>query len=499
MPDEPTPGSASTGGPSDEQPSSQSPAPDRTDASSDPTEPAQPAESTASGPSWWPHAQPSTDAPRGQYGPQGGPSGGHPGGQAGPQGQGQQGPYGQPGPYGSEGVYGQPGVGQPDPYGHQPEGQHGPQGQYGPQGQFGRNPYEQSPAGGYGPQGQYGRNPYDQSPAGGYGQPAQGSYGQPHQGGYAPQGDYGQAPQGGYGQPAAPGYGPQGSYGPGPYGGYGTGQQPPYQGYNWPYVPPRPKRSPEEQRKRNRRAAGFLAVFIAFLGVGILIGSLIAPANPTTVADALVTRTVTAVTQAGSYHYVDLATLVGVSDDITGDAGPSGGRQVISERCESGTNVFDLRLVKGVVYFRGNSPAVVDQLGVAQAKAQADVDKWVKVTKGETPYTSFSDGISTKSNISQLKTTLVPRTSSSNNHATTKVLGYLRLSKTQWAGKAALLVATGTSLPRTLTGDATVTGGRYTVSWTFSHFHEKLNVTAPAHTVPYSSLHATKPSASACG
>ena len=362
--------------------------------------------------------------------------------------------------------YGQTGHAQP-PYGQPPHGQPG-SGQPGP---------------GYGQPG-YGQ-PYGLSPQG------PGPYGQGHAPGQ-PGAPYGQGQYGAYGSPYG-GYGPNaGGYSPGPQMGHS---------YNWPYVPPKPRATPEERRKRTRKLLAFLGVFVVFLGVGILIGALIAPVNPTTTAEGLVSKTISAATQAGTYHYVDLATLAGVSDNITGDASPHGGRQVISQRCSGGMNVFDLRLVSGTVYFRGNAPAVVDQLGVASTRASTVVNKWVKVTKGETPYTSFADGITTRSNIAQLKTTIVAASSAADpiTPPATKVSGYLRLSKKASAGTAALLITTSTSLPRSLTGTAKITGGHYTVSWTFSHFHEHVNVTAPASPVAYTSLHARTPPKTACG
>lgn len=468
MPDEPNSGGAETGRPTPER-SSWAPNP------AEPPGPGTPTDPTAQGP--WTHA---SNEPT------------HQGHEAHTQpGAISQPPYGQP-PYGQ----GQPPYGQ----GHAPygQGQPYPPAPYGPgqpppgPGQYGQAPYGQPPYG----QGQFGQAPYAQGqPPYGQGQPPPYGQGQPppYGQGQAPYGQ-GQPPygQGHYGQPAYGGYQAQ----PGGYGGPGSG--PIHYGYNWPYVPPRPERTPEERRKRNRRLGGLAGLFVVFLGVGILIGALIAPANPTTVASGLVSNTMAATAQAGTYHYVDLATIGGLPDNISGDAGPNGGRQVITQRCADGTNVFDLRLVKGVVYFRGNGPAVLDQLGVPKANAHAEVDKWVKVTKGEKPYTSFADGITARSNISQLKTTIVPAKSSVQDR-TTKVSGYLRLSKSKADGTAALLITTATSLPRSLTGVATLTGHRYTLAWTFSHFHEKLAVTAPAHPVAFTSLHAKTPSTSVCG
>lgn len=318
----------------------------------------------------------------------------------------------------------------------------------------------------------------------------------PSHGPYAPySGHYG-APQGAYAPPW--GNQPPGGYQSGPY-------APPGAPYSWPYIPPpppRPPASPEERRRRRRLRLAFAALLVLAVGAGIGIGAAIAPTNPATVAQALVNKAITAATNAGSYRYTEHSTVLGAPDDITGDAGPTGGRQVITQRCKSGTNVFDLRLVKGVVYFRGNSPAIVDQLGVASTHARSLVGRWVKVVKGETPYSSFADGITTSSNISQLRTTIVTRASKTvagSSPQSTEIVGALSAGKGKRPiGTAALLIDASTSLPRTLRATAVTAAGRYTLTWTFKDFGEHVRVVAPANPIAYAGLHASTPSKSAC-
>jgi hypothetical protein len=489
MPDEPIPGSAGTGEVSSE-PTAQQPAPgDRPFGA--PPGPGGGEQTPAPGQPYSPQGYPG-------HGPGSGPEASY--GAGGEYGQGQyaqgqyaqgqyaQGPHTQE-PYGQGGHYGQgpQGQGQPGqaPYGQSPydQGQYGQghygQAPYGSQGHYGQAPY--------GAQGHYGQAPYGQGPYGqssyGQGQYGQGQYGQGQYG----QGPYGQAPYG------APGH-------------YGSGGPGSFQGgsYNWPYVPPRLERTPEQRRRRTRKTLALAGVLVLCVGIGIGIGASIAPTNPTTVARGLVSQTITATEKAGTYHYVELSTAAGVPDDISGDAGPNGGRQVITERCSAGTNVFDLRLVNGTVYFRGNTAAVANQLGVAKTDATSDADKWVKVTKAEKHlYHSFSEGITARSNISQLPTVIVARSSSRDTQAsppTTTISGRLYAGKGRPAvGTAALVITTSSSLPRTLTAAAQGTAGRITISWTFSHFHERLAVKAPPGAIPYSSLNATQPKATACG
>lgn len=336
----------------------------------------------------------------------------------------------------------------------------------------------------------------------------------------APQGSGPHRPPDPYGPPS--GYGPPGGYGPlgssgqytlygapgpsaGPYGTpYGQGPYPP-QPYGWPYRPPSPppppRRTPEERRRRVRRGLVVGAVLVLIAGIGFGIGSWLAPTSPTAVARALLTKSIAAATSAGTFHYVELSTSGGGPNDITGNAGPNDGSQVITQHGASGIDAFDLRLVKDVVYFRGNKAAVIDQLGVPTTKAPSDVNRWVSIHKGESPYATFADGITTRSNLAQLSTTFVARASAPTPGSTppaTRIMGGLYDGKDHPPiGTAEVMITTSSSLPQSLSAQAVAGNGAHlSLSWQFSHWHEQVKVTAPSRAVPYSSLGATPPSKS---
>jgi hypothetical protein len=235
-------------------------------------------------------------------------------------------------------------------------------------------------------------------------------------------------------------------------------------------------------------------VVVVVAGAGFWIGALLAPTGPKS-ASSLFKSALAAAESSGSFHYTELSTTDGTPDDITGDAGPDGGRQVITTTGSSGRDVFDLRLVKGVVYFRGNRPAVIDQLGVTATKAGADVDRWVAVRKGEAPYATFAAGITASSNLSQLPKTFVPATSAKAS-GTTRIDGGLDAGKNRAAvGTADMVIDSATSLPESLDAQASGTdNARVDLQWTFSHWGETVKVTAPPKAVAYSSLGAKAPS-----
>lgn len=314
----------------------------------------------------------------------------------------------------------------------------------------------------------------------------------------------------GFGGQYAPPQTPRSQYGP-PQGTYPPQHSPPY---SWPYVPPSPRRpalSPEERRRRARRRLALAGVVVLALGAGIGIGAAIAPTSPATAATALVSRAITAGIKAGTYHYVEKSSFLGASDDIEGDAAPNGGRQVIRQECRpvpvattSRTSIFDLRLVGGLVYFRGNVVAVVDELGVPAANATSVAGEWVKVEKGETTsYKTFAEGISTTSNIAQLRTAIIPLSSKAvprSSPASTEVLGaLLKTTKNhRTLGTAALVMATSSGLPRALRGSAVLQTGRDTLTWKFTGYGEKVRVVAPPHPLSYPSLNAKKPATGTC-
>ncbi len=325
-----------------------------------------------------------------------------------------------------------------------------------------------------------------------------------------PQPPYG-TPQSPYGTPQSPYGTPQPPYGI-PQSPYGRPQAAPP--YSWPYVPPPPPRpplSPEERRRRTRRALALALALVVAVGAGIGIGAAIAPASPATLATTLVGRAIAAATNARTYHYIEVSSVFGEPDDIEGDAAPSSGQQLIRQQCSpvradttDRTSIFDLRLVHGVVYFRGNVVAVVDELGVAESRAASVARRWVKLVKGDKPYVTLEGGITTRSNASQLRKAIVPSSSRAipgSEPPSTEVVGAALFTKKvdQARGTAVLVMDTSTGRPRTLRGSALLEDtARYTVTWTFSRYREKVHVAAPSHAVPYSSLHAKEPAKTIC-
>ena len=335
--------------------------------------------------------------------------------------------------------------------------------------------------------------------------------------GYEPQPGYpppGYEPQPSY---PPPGYEPQPATGPvpgqGP--GTGTGADDPAAGIPLGYVPsfdlgrapggpaavgppdwshgmPTTRRS----RTSRRFAVLFTVAVLVAIGAGVGIGAAIAPTNPASTARSVLNQAIAAGTAAGSFHYVEQSTGGGPAETIAGDAAPNGGSQTITQ----GSDQFDLRLVNGAVYFKGNASAMADQLGAPTAIATKDAGRWVSVPKSTgSLYSGFAVGITAKSNLSQINDTVEPLTVTtvgSGSGARTVVLGHMKIGTSGTAGTTRVVLNAATHLPENVSGNASVpnAGVTETVQWSFDHWHQHVSVSAPSGALPYSSLGATPPS-----
>lgn len=302
------------------------------------------------------------------------------------------------------------------------------------------------------------------------------------------QGDHHGPPPYPYGAPVQ---GPPGGYGP-----PGLGGQPPH---GWAYPSPPSRRGGQGPKVRDHPrfllGAVVAAVVALALGAGIGIGIAIAPSSPSTAAaKALFDKSLSAAAHAGTFHYVNLSVTDGQPDQIIGDASPNGGRQAITQRGPSGTDIIHLRLVNGVIYFQGNGPAVVDQLGVPASKASSVVNRWVEITRGQGPYETFAVGITTESNLAQLPTTFVPhstQTVAGSSPPSTRIVGAIASRPVDTPnGTANLVIDSSSSLPKRLSAQAVdvTTGAHLSLSFTYSHWRQPVNVTAPAGAIAFSSL-----------
>ncbi|MFC0083055.1 hypothetical protein ACFFRE_13045, partial [Aciditerrimonas ferrireducens] len=259
--------------------------------------------------------------------------------------------------------------------------------------------------------------------------------------------------------------------------------------------------APAEDGRRRRNPKAFAAAAGAVLvaaGIGVGIGAAIAPVSPAAAARNTVEEAVAAAKAAGTYHYVQISSTDGTVDEIVGDATATGGTQVIT----TGQQRYTLRLIGGVVYFKGNASAVAGQLGASAGVAARYAGRWVAITakNGASFYKTFEEGITTSSNLAEIDQDMDPTAvhhGTVDGRAVVEVTGPLIIGGgVPPSGTATLLLAAGSHRPLSLDGRATVQGVTITDEWTFSHYGESVRVARPAGAVPYARLGATPPASS---
>jgi hypothetical protein len=275
-----------------------------------------------------------------------------------------------------------------------------------------------------------------------------------------------------------------------------------------PAWPPAPSTTPP------RRTSPILAVVAVFAATGIIaagigVGSVLlvrhvqgtqsTSGSPAAVpgttgsaaeARALYQQAVASTRASTGFHYVAV-TAGGYPQTIVGDAGQSGGSQAITFDSNYGAEQFTLLLVGTTVYFKGNVPAIEDQLGVSAASATSVDGKWVSVVGGNGPYTILQPGITAGSQ-AKLTLALTPESSTRVTDAggvtATRISGVVPPMNNLPAGTGTLDVAPRTDLP--IIDRSTISVGVVvlTSTTTFSAWGTAPSVSAPTGAVAWSSL-----------
>ena len=207
-------------------------------------------------------------------------------------------------------------------------------------------------------------------------------------------------------------------------------------------------------------------------------------------ARALYQQAVASTRASTGFHYVAV-TAGGYPQTIVGDAGQSGGSQAITFDSNYGAEQFTLLLVGTTVYFKGNVPAIEDQLGVSAASATSVDGKWVSVVGGNGPYTILQPGITAGSQ-AKLTLALTPKSSTRVTDAggvtATRISGAVPPTNNLPAGTGTLDVAPRTDLPIIDTSTISVGVVVLTSTTTFSAWGTAPSVSAPTGAVAWSSL-----------
>jgi hypothetical protein len=258
--------------------------------------------------------------------------------------------------------------------------------------------------------------------------------------------------------------------------------------------------------------AAVAGALIAGLAIGVAVGLLTrgpsAPARgpspssasagaATVQARALYTQALAAMRNSAGFHYVAGSTGGTATQTIVGDAGRSGGRQVITIDASAGREQFTLVLVSGTVYFEGNTRALEDQLGVPAASASGLQGKWVSVSSQDGPYSLVEPGITVADQAGE--TALVPTSTTpirtGGGVTMTRILGTVPPQPQQCtpAGTGHLDVAASSHLPTSDVATLSAGGVTTTTTTTFSGWGTAPAAAAPAGAVAWSTLGASAP------
>jgi len=200
---------------------------------------------------------------------------------------------------------------------------------------------------------------------------------------------------------------------------------------------------------------------------------------------------------SGSFHYVSRFTSDGMTQSTVGDAGSSGGRQVIS----IGPDTFTVLVTGTDCFFQGNQRQMVEQLGLPVAVASAHAGQWISLAPDDPPYQSVYVAVKTRSALSSNIAFVPHQESGTSTRSGYRVLGITGPMSNQIVGgqtekakgTATLYVTTSRPhLPVEYTENGTITVGgqraKSKLDITFSRWGEAVTVNAPPGAVSYSSL-----------
>jgi hypothetical protein len=242
---------------------------------------------------------------------------------------------------------------------------------------------------------------------------------------------------------------------------------------------------------------GFVCLALVSAACGSTTGAGASNALAHKTPKAVLASAVAAAKASGSFHYELTAKVSSSSQSIVGDASTTEGRQTISE----GTLKIQAELIRKMVYIEGNVGGLEDQMGFSSSAASTYAGKWISIAPTDAPYASVTDAVTLPSALTELEPTghlsLTPATTEAGRPAI-GVRGALPESASSGVkGTIVLYVSTAhPTVALAFNGQATSSGTKESDSGTFTDWGKRLDLTAPADSVAFSSLpsSATAPS-----
>lgn len=223
------------------------------------------------------------------------------------------------------------------------------------------------------------------------------------------------------------------------------------------------------------------AATVAARGGGVLVGE---------DAHQVVDAALMAAKHAGTVHYVLVSRRGRTTETITGDAGLSSGRQIVTT--SSGT--VEAMLVDATAYVKGDATGLESVLGLTSAVAGKYKDAWISLSRDDEPYLAVVDAVELDHVLAQVTPSgslvlLQPARLTRGNERTVGVKGGLPSPVQGASGSSTLYVSTSSpSVPVRFTGTAGTGSKAVHDEATFSQWGHTIDLSAPSGAVSYQSL-----------
>ncbi len=222
-----------------------------------------------------------------------------------------------------------------------------------------------------------------------------------------------------------------------------------------------------------------VAGMAASAGIGGDMPAWSAPPAPASAAASSELATAIATSEgAGSVHVVSHLVAGHRSATFVGDAAAHAGTQTVTIGSERATVI----VVGGVAYIRGNRAAVISYFGFPKSVAPRLANRWISVLSSDQGYSDVSAAVTVASVLQQVEPTGSLTMSTPLRRAGRRVV---RISGAVSGGTSTLFVS-ATGAPLIMSSVTHERSG--TVTATFSHWGEPVNLRAPADAIPIASI-----------
>lgn len=206
-------------------------------------------------------------------------------------------------------------------------------------------------------------------------------------------------------------------------------------------------------------------------------------------ASQILDNALTAAHNQRAVHYVLESTTTGNSQSqkITGDAGQSGGDQVV----QTGSATVEVMVIGQTAFVQGNQAGLQQTLGFSATASAKYPNQWIAVSPSDPLYQPITQSVTISGIFGQLKptgklTSSTPGTISG-QHVVGVKGGLPGNPQSGVTGQATVYVTTkAPNLPIGFVGQAKSSSASVTDIGAFNHWGETLNLSAPATSVPYS-------------